>query len=277
MPGRARQAAEGARRARRRLRRPRQPPAGVDGRARDHPPGAQRRLPSCASSTAPSQERSRTSTRAGQRDGPPPSTPGRRDPPSELLADLAAAIDRLEEAWGRATPDVWRHGVGRTSRTGVQPVADLPFRRWREVEVHRGPGPRLRARRLVGRLRRPRAPPRPGRPPGATVHRRSPPAAGVGDRPGRTAGPAALVTIDAAHDGAVNRPSISEATTAAGPPPVRIAADDRPHDLPAPAPALPPRRSPSPAAPPGHRPARRRAGRRRRRAARPAPRRLSAT
>ena len=61
---------------------------------------------------------------------------GAARPASELLTDLAAAIDRLEEAWGRTTHEVWMHGDGRTSRTGVQPVADLPFRRWREVEVH---------------------------------------------------------------------------------------------------------------------------------------------
>jgi maleylpyruvate isomerase len=67
-------------------------------------------------------------------------------PAAELVADLGAAIDRLDAAFDKATPEVWAHGVGRMSSGELCPCADLPFRRWREVEIHRadlglGPGP----------------------------------------------------------------------------------------------------------------------------------------
>ena len=67
-------------------------------------------------------------------------------PADELVADLGAAIDRLEAAFQQATPEVWAHGVGRTSSGELCPCAELPFRRRREVEIHRadlglGPGP----------------------------------------------------------------------------------------------------------------------------------------
>jgi maleylpyruvate isomerase len=54
----------------------------------------------------------------------------------ELVADLAAAIERLEAAWDRTDAAVWAHGFGRGTFGDLQPCADLPFRRWREVEVH---------------------------------------------------------------------------------------------------------------------------------------------
>lgn len=57
-------------------------------------------------------------------------------PAAELVSDLAAAVARLEDAWDRATPDVWSQGFGRNTFGVLQACADLPFRRWREVEVH---------------------------------------------------------------------------------------------------------------------------------------------
>jgi maleylpyruvate isomerase len=57
-------------------------------------------------------------------------------PAAELVADVAATIDRLEAAWDRTAAAVWAHGFGRGTFGDLQPCADLPFRRWREVEVH---------------------------------------------------------------------------------------------------------------------------------------------
>jgi maleylpyruvate isomerase len=55
---------------------------------------------------------------------------------AEFVADLAAAIGRLEDAWDKAGPAVWAHGFGRSTFGELLSCADLPFRRWREVEVH---------------------------------------------------------------------------------------------------------------------------------------------
>jgi maleylpyruvate isomerase len=57
-------------------------------------------------------------------------------PAAELVADLAAACGRLEDAWDRTGPGVWAHGFGRATSGELLSCADLPFRRWREVEVH---------------------------------------------------------------------------------------------------------------------------------------------
>jgi maleylpyruvate isomerase len=54
--------------------------------------------------------------------------------PAELLADLEESSARLREAW--AAEADWERSV--TVRGGIlQPVAQLPFRRWSEVELHR--------------------------------------------------------------------------------------------------------------------------------------------
>lgn len=55
---------------------------------------------------------------------------------AEQVADLAEAIARLELAWDAATEAVWAHGFGRNPVGELLACADLPFRRWREVEVH---------------------------------------------------------------------------------------------------------------------------------------------
>ena len=61
---------------------------------------------------------------------------GARRPAVELVADLAAASARLEAAWDVAPPAVWLQGFGRNTFGELLSCADLPYRRWREVEVH---------------------------------------------------------------------------------------------------------------------------------------------
>ena len=56
-------------------------------------------------------------------------------PAAELVADVLSTAALLEAAI-EATPDeAWREGRGRVV-TGIWQLAELPFRRWREVEVH---------------------------------------------------------------------------------------------------------------------------------------------
>jgi maleylpyruvate isomerase len=57
-------------------------------------------------------------------------------PAAEQVADLAEAIARLELAWDGTAEGVWAHGFGRNPFGELLACADLPFRRWREVEVH---------------------------------------------------------------------------------------------------------------------------------------------
>ena len=56
-------------------------------------------------------------------------------PAGELVEDVIASAARLEEAWGATPEEVRRTGTGRVV-SGIWPLADLPFRRWREVEIH---------------------------------------------------------------------------------------------------------------------------------------------
>ena len=56
-------------------------------------------------------------------------------PAAELVADVMEAAARLERTWDVTPEEVWRTGEGRVS-TGVWSLAELPFRRWREVEIH---------------------------------------------------------------------------------------------------------------------------------------------
>ena len=58
-------------------------------------------------------------------------------PAAELVADLGRAIDDLDAAWQRVTPEVWAAGHGRMGNGELCPCADMPSRRWREVEIHR--------------------------------------------------------------------------------------------------------------------------------------------
>lgn len=67
-----------------------------------------------------------------QRDGDIEGGAGR--PAAEIRADLLAMNAALEAIWGRMTPEAWNgHGL---TRGEVWPCAELPFARWREVEVH---------------------------------------------------------------------------------------------------------------------------------------------
>ncbi len=51
-----------------------------------------------------------------------------------LAADVRSAAVRLEEAWATASPDAWDgHGLARGRRWECR---QLPFHRWREVELH---------------------------------------------------------------------------------------------------------------------------------------------
>jgi maleylpyruvate isomerase len=52
-----------------------------------------------------------------------------------ILDDLRASIAALDAAWDSVTDEVWATGAGRV-RQGPCPVRELPFRRWREVEIH---------------------------------------------------------------------------------------------------------------------------------------------
>jgi maleylpyruvate isomerase len=55
-------------------------------------------------------------------------------PAAALVADLRTATEALERCWEATTARGWA-GEGRTV-VGVVPLSDLPFRRWREAEVH---------------------------------------------------------------------------------------------------------------------------------------------
>ena len=53
---------------------------------------------------------------------------------SELHDDLVTACARLEAAWAALDDAAWSREC--RMRAGLCPAAELPFRRWREVEVH---------------------------------------------------------------------------------------------------------------------------------------------
>jgi maleylpyruvate isomerase len=61
---------------------------------------------------------------------------GAARPAEAIIADVTRSCAALEEAWATTTADVWRDGLGNTGFASGWPVGDLPFRRWREVEVH---------------------------------------------------------------------------------------------------------------------------------------------
>jgi maleylpyruvate isomerase len=60
---------------------------------------------------------------------------GAARPAADLAADVVAAGAALEAAWSRLTDDIWITGKGRAP-LGERAVRDLPFTRWREVEMH---------------------------------------------------------------------------------------------------------------------------------------------
>ena len=54
----------------------------------------------------------------------------------ELAEDVAESMMRLEATWRRTPEAAWAHGIGRVASGDEWPLADLPFYRWREVEIH---------------------------------------------------------------------------------------------------------------------------------------------
>jgi maleylpyruvate isomerase len=61
---------------------------------------------------------------------------GAERPAVAQVADVAASIARLEATWDSMSEEVWARGFARATRGELVVCADLPFRRWREVEVH---------------------------------------------------------------------------------------------------------------------------------------------
>ena len=62
-------------------------------------------------------------------------TNGATRPLSEMVDDLRRSVWRLEQAWASLDADGWSgHGLAVMGRL---PVVEFPWRRWREVEVHR--------------------------------------------------------------------------------------------------------------------------------------------
>lgn len=60
---------------------------------------------------------------------------GRGRPAAEVVDDLRASVDRLEGLWQSLPADAWARDA-LTTGGDPNPIADLPFQRWREVEVH---------------------------------------------------------------------------------------------------------------------------------------------
>lgn len=60
---------------------------------------------------------------------------GARMPVGELVAAVGASIGRLESAWSAAAARGWQ-GRWRSPLGPELSIDDLPFRRWREVEIH---------------------------------------------------------------------------------------------------------------------------------------------
>jgi maleylpyruvate isomerase len=56
-------------------------------------------------------------------------------PADVLVAELRRSIDELTDAFDALTPQQWSTGRGHTLR-GEVPINELPWRRWREVDVH---------------------------------------------------------------------------------------------------------------------------------------------
>ena len=68
-----------------------------------------------------------------QREGDIEAGAGR--PAGALVDDVLEACARLETMWAETDDETWDRGQARAAR-GPIPIADLPSRRWREVEVH---------------------------------------------------------------------------------------------------------------------------------------------
>lgn len=53
-----------------------------------------------------------------------------------LIHDVRRTIERLETAWKKTPAAAWTSGVGRVASGEEWQIANLPFYRWREVEIH---------------------------------------------------------------------------------------------------------------------------------------------
>jgi maleylpyruvate isomerase len=60
---------------------------------------------------------------------------GRYRDTRQVVTDLSQAIERLEAWWDVASATGWG-GSGLTTEGSEVPLADWPFQRWREVEIH---------------------------------------------------------------------------------------------------------------------------------------------
>jgi maleylpyruvate isomerase len=58
-------------------------------------------------------------------------------PAAELVTDLNRAVGDLDASWSRVPVEVWATGHARMGNGELCPCAELPARRWREVEIHR--------------------------------------------------------------------------------------------------------------------------------------------
>ena len=61
---------------------------------------------------------------------------GAHRPSGDIVDDLRRSIEQVEAAWGRTPAEAWASGIGRVASGAEWPLADLPFYRWREVEIH---------------------------------------------------------------------------------------------------------------------------------------------
>jgi maleylpyruvate isomerase len=59
---------------------------------------------------------------------------GAAHPAPLILADVRAAVDRVEDAWRRMPPEAWSRPTG--ARIGQRPAWMSVWARWRETEIH---------------------------------------------------------------------------------------------------------------------------------------------
>jgi len=55
---------------------------------------------------------------------------------ADLAEDVRRTVAELEAAWARTPAEAWATGRGRMASGAELAVAELPFLRWREVEIH---------------------------------------------------------------------------------------------------------------------------------------------
>jgi maleylpyruvate isomerase len=60
---------------------------------------------------------------------------GSARPARALVDDVARTAEAVAAVWASTTDEVWANGMARV-RAGECPVAVIPLRRWREVELH---------------------------------------------------------------------------------------------------------------------------------------------